>query len=159
VQDFCEDGYIDEDYTMRFWYNGGIVEPDSRLTGARYEYTFAARSSGSDKEERRLFPRTLYLVMGAAMLLVIAVAATIALQNRQTAANATPGRDPAQPATGVATGVGADGFFFKGNADAPVIVTEFSDYQCPGCAYYAMVLAAQFEQEYIATGRGPVCVP
>jgi protein-disulfide isomerase len=97
--------------------------------------------------------RALYLVMGAAVLLVIAVAATIALQNRQSAATATPGRDPARPATGVATGVGADGFFFKGNADAPVTVTEFSDYQCPGCAYYATILAAQFEQEYVATGK------
>ncbi|MBO9363898.1 MAG: DsbA family protein [Roseiflexus sp.] len=94
--------------------------------------------------------RTLYLVMGAAMLLVIAVAATIALQNRQTA---TPGRDPVRPAITVAKGVGTDGFFFKGNADAPVTVTEFSDYQCPGCAYYATILAAQFEQEYVATGK------
>ncbi len=96
--------------------------------------------------------RTLYLIMGAVVLLVIAVAATIALQNRQTT-TATPGRDPVRPATTVAMGFGADGFFFKGNADAPVTVTEFSDYQCPGCAYYATMLAAQFEQEYIATGK------
>ncbi|MGQ9550653.1 MAG: DsbA family protein [Roseiflexus sp.] len=96
--------------------------------------------------------RTLYLVMGAAVLLVIAVVATIALQNRQTT-TATPGRDPARPATSLPTGVDENGFFFKGKADAPVVVTEFSDYQCPGCAYYATILAVQFEQEYIATGK------
>lgn len=95
--------------------------------------------------------RTLYLVMGAVVLLVIAVVATIALQNRQPAA--TPGRDPARPATNVPVGMDANGFFFKGNADAPVVVTEYSDYQCPGCAYYAMNLSSQFEQEYIATGK------
>ncbi len=95
--------------------------------------------------------RTLFIAMGAAVLLIIAVVATIALQNRQTAA--TPGRNPASPATSVPTGRDANGFFFKGNADAPVVVTEYSDYQCPGCAYYATVLSSQFEQEYIATGK------
>lgn len=95
--------------------------------------------------------RTLYLLMGGVVLLVIAVAATVALQNRQPAA--TPGREPARPVTSVPTGVDENGFFFKGSAGAPVIVTEFSDYQCPGCAYYATVLSSQFEQEYIATGK------
>ena len=95
--------------------------------------------------------RTLYIVMGAAILLVIAIAATVALQNRQNAA--TPGRDPARPVVNVSMGVDENGFFFKGNASAPVVVTEFSDYQCPGCAYYATTLAHQFEQEYVATGK------
>ncbi len=95
--------------------------------------------------------RTLYIVMGAAVLLVIAIAATVALQNRQTAA--TPGREPGRTAANIPAGVDDNGFFFKGNANAPVIVTEFSDFQCPGCAYYATVLSPQFEQEYIATGK------
>lgn len=95
--------------------------------------------------------RTLYIAMGAAVVIIIAAAATIALQNRQTAA--TPGRDPARPERTVAMGVGDDGFFFKGRADAPVTVTEYSDFQCPGCAYYATALSLQFEQQYIETGR------
>lgn len=101
--------------------------------------------------------RALYVVMGAAVLLVIAIAATVALQNRQPAA--TPGRDPARPMTSIPTGMDDNGFFFKGNANAPVVVTEFSDFQCPGCAYYATVLSSQFEQEYIATGKVKIRVP
>ncbi|ABU59377.1 DSBA oxidoreductase [Roseiflexus castenholzii DSM 13941] len=95
--------------------------------------------------------RALYIAMGAAVLLVIAIAATVALQNRQTAA--TPGREPARPATNVPMGRDENGFFFKGSAGAPVVVTEYSDFQCPGCAYYATALSSQFEQEYIATGK------
>lgn len=96
--------------------------------------------------------RTLYIAMGIVAIVIIAAAATISLQNRQTA-TAIPGREPGRAERTVAMSVGDDGFFFKGNPDAPVTVTEYSDFQCPGCAYFATALSAQFEQEYIDTGR------
>src|SRR5262249_47048996 len=46
-----------------------------------------------------------------------------------------------------------DGFYTKGNPDAPVVVTEYSDFQCPGCGYYATALEAKFEADYLATGK------
>ncbi|MCS6840614.1 MAG: DsbA family protein [Roseiflexus sp.] len=111
----------------------------------------STRSQRGRAVQTRKSSASLILLMGAVALLAVAIVATIALQNRQTAA--TPGREPARPATNVPVGKDANGFFFKGNANAPVTVTEYSDYQCPGCAYYATVLSSQFEQEYIATGK------
>lgn len=39
-----------------------------------------------------------------------------------------------------------------GDPDAPVVVREFADYQCPGCANFAR-LHSQLKEEYIDTGK------
>lgn len=41
---------------------------------------------------------------------------------------------------------------FKGNADAPVTIIEFSDFQCPYCSRFAAETAPQIQQEYIDEG-------
>ncbi|HEU4322120.1 MAG TPA: DsbA family protein [Roseiflexaceae bacterium] len=41
----------------------------------------------------------------------------------------------------------------KGQADAPITVIEYADYQCPGCAHFANQLQPSFEQKYIDTGK------
>lgn len=42
---------------------------------------------------------------------------------------------------------------FKGNADAPVTIIEYSDYQCPFCARNYREVLPVLEKEYIETGK------
>jgi protein-disulfide isomerase len=83
---------------------------------------------------------------------------------RPTTANQTANQDDQQeierpptsrPTRGpVSTGRTADGFYYKGSPDAPVTVTEFSDFECPACGYFAQHPIAQvLHNEYIATGN------
>ena len=41
----------------------------------------------------------------------------------------------------------------KGNADAPVTIVEFSDFECPFCARFHSQTLKQLESEYIDTGK------
>jgi protein-disulfide isomerase len=60
---------------------------------------------------------------------------------------------PTSAASTVQAGVTADGFQSKGDPAASIVVTEYADFQCPGCAYYATNVSASIEQEYIASGK------
>lgn len=40
-----------------------------------------------------------------------------------------------------------------GNPDAPVVIDEYSDFQCPYCGQFALTTFHQIEQAYIATGQ------
>ena len=41
----------------------------------------------------------------------------------------------------------------KGDPDAPVLIIEYSDYQCPYCSRYTLETLPQIEQNYIQTGK------
>jgi protein-disulfide isomerase len=47
----------------------------------------------------------------------------------------------------------ADGFYYKGDADAPVTIVEYSDFQCPACAYHNDTTVVRLEEEYVNTGQ------
>ena len=42
---------------------------------------------------------------------------------------------------------------FKGNAEAPITLIEFSDYQCPFCARHARDTLAEIDKAYVSTGK------
>jgi len=71
---------------------------------------------------------------------------------------APPTEAAAQPETDVTTaeipsGVDADGNFTRGNPDAPVVLVEWSDFECPYCGRHAVETAPQLDEQYVATGR------
>lgn len=49
--------------------------------------------------------------------------------------------------------VDADSFRSMGAGDAPVVVTEFSDYQCPACASVEQQVIPELIKQYVDTGK------
>jgi len=47
----------------------------------------------------------------------------------------------------------ADDDAIKGDADAPVTIVEWSDYECPFCARFYDQTLSQIDEEYIKTGK------
>ncbi len=54
---------------------------------------------------------------------------------------------------GLTVGFTAEGRPFRGNPDAPVLIEEFSDYQCPYCARFFQQTLPSIEQNQIARGE------
>ncbi|NBU63800.1 MAG: DsbA family protein [Chloroflexia bacterium] len=100
--------------------------------------------------------RTFYIAFGVIVLVGIAVVVYISLGGTKAAtpsANGPTGTLPTARSGNIPTGKTDDGRYFVGNANAPVTVVEYADYQCPGCGFYATNLEAPFEKEYVETGK------
>lgn len=52
-----------------------------------------------------------------------------------------------------ADAISISAFASRGRHDAPVVLLEFSDYQCPFCARYAIGTGVEVESMFVATGR------
>ncbi len=51
------------------------------------------------------------------------------------------------------TAASADNDAIKGDANAPITIIEFSDFQCPFCSKFYTQTLAQLEKDYIDTGK------
>jgi len=71
----------------------------------------------------------------------------------ETAAAPQPTQQPSQPAAPQVFMVSLDDDPFKGNADAPVTIVEFSDFQCPFCSRFFDQTLPAIEENYIDTGK------
>lgn len=62
---------------------------------------------------------------------------------------------PSIPANVTVTAADTAGFqgYFLGNADAPVVITEYADYQCPGCQTFDMVQFPDIVRQLVETGK------
>lgn len=54
---------------------------------------------------------------------------------------------------GVPAGVTEDGALYRGQPDAPVTMTEFSDFQCPFCLRHFRQTQPQLDEQYIVSGK------
>lgn len=61
--------------------------------------------------------------------------------------------EEAPPPPSPTADVSLDGAPVKGDADAPVTIIEFSDFECPFCGRHYQQTLPQIEEEYIETGK------
>jgi protein-disulfide isomerase len=64
-----------------------------------------------------------------------------------------PPQPPQQAVAPPAAKTEAQAFNDLGHADAPVTIIEFSDYECPYCARYALQTFPELRRNYIDTGK------
>jgi len=75
------------------------------------------------------------------------------LSDIQVAPAPQPAQAPSQPSAPSIFRVSADDDPVKGDPNAPVIVIEFSDFQCPFCSRFYQQTLSQLERDYIDTGK------
>jgi len=110
---------------------------------SRSERRRESREGGSDM-------RKLYLILAAVAVVGIgAVGYSIGSGSGSavTAPVAMEGLDDLEHLVELAQGV------TKGNADAPVTIIEFGDFQCPACQAFALQVKPQLELAYVESGK------
>lgn len=90
------------------------------------------------------------------MVLAIAIVTALIVVDRTGSdrTDPTPTLGPTEVAdlSGFYTGIPSSGMSL-GNADAPIVVIEYADYQCPFCANFALNLEPSLVQQYVTTGQ------
>jgi protein-disulfide isomerase len=67
--------------------------------------------------------------------------------------DSTPKQEQPQPSTGIKTVDLMDDDPVKGLDDAPIVIIEFSDFQCPFCGRFYSQTLPQIKKEFIDTGK------
>lgn len=85
------------------------------------------------------------------VVLAVAVAGSLGLAalHFQTASQPLVGPPPAD----FPSGLTPDGYPYKGNPQARVVIEEFADFQCPYCGRYAVEVAPRLDEKYVKTGQ------
>jgi protein-disulfide isomerase len=102
-------------------------------------------------QERQAAQRRRYLYLGGAMAAAMVIALVLILANRDGGGsnNLPPVKaaavtiDPAIPRNGRTLG----------DPNAPVLLIEYGDYQCPACGFAALNFTPRLIEEYVATGK------
>ncbi len=69
-----------------------------------------------------------------------------------TTIDVAPGSEETGP-KGLPVGFTSDGFAFRGDPAAPVVMEEFSDFQCPFCGRFFEQTLPSLEENQIAAGE------
>ncbi|HEU5012465.1 MAG TPA: Rcas_1661 family thioredoxin-like (seleno)lipoprotein [Roseiflexaceae bacterium] len=94
--------------------------------------------------------------------IVLAACGSVSPSTMETAPTAAPAAIAAVHPTGAAPtsagaaaeqGVTAEGYHFRGRADAPVTMQDFSDFLCTECHAFATQTEPKIAEAYIATGK------
>jgi protein-disulfide isomerase len=124
-----------------------LRQPRARQQGGR---RVAGRGVSAASQRPPLLP--FYALFG---LIVVAGVALLAVRARQGTALA-PSSIPVDQAVrplNAPTGQTSDGYWYKGQADAPVTVVEFGDFQCPSCGAAFRALEGGIDRDYVETGK------
>lgn len=101
------------------------------------------RRPGVVKETRKSSNRAFYIALAAVAIGGIAV---LSYLTTRSASRQVIEVDPTLPP------VEAVGYVL-GRADAPIEVLEFADFECPGCAQFAILTAPDVKQRLVETGQ------
>jgi protein-disulfide isomerase len=111
------------------------------------------RVSGKGNTAARRSPLPIfYALFGLLMVVGIIVLATRYFNGTPIAASTIPIDQAVRPLS-VPTGQTPEGYWYKGQADAPVTVIEFGDYQCPSCAVVFRQLEGAIDTDYVNTDK------
>ncbi len=108
----------------------------------------AAKAATSNGSPSRLIAAVLVVVV----VVVVGILFARSRANAPLAASSVP-VEQAVRALNAPTGQTADGYWYKGNADAPVTVTVFGDFQCLSCAAAYQRIEGGIDTTYIETGK------
>lgn len=99
------------------------------------------RKRSNRRKSRKNSFSSFYILLGVVLVVGIALIAGSILSPKQSVAvNAVPAElDPTLPS--------------KGDPNAPVTVVEYADFQCPGCANFALQMQESFIRDYVDTGK------
>ncbi|HEY8597547.1 MAG TPA: thioredoxin domain-containing protein [Thermomicrobiales bacterium] len=95
------------------------------------------------------------LIAAALVVAVVVVVGILIARSRTNApivASGVPVDQAVRPLN-APTGQTAEGYWYKGNADAPVTVTVFGDFQCPSCAAAYQRIEGGIDTTFIETGK------
>ncbi len=95
--------------------------------------------------------RIFLIALGAIVIIGAAFLITVALSGGF-GSNQNQNRVEVEELT-VPVGTTPEGFYYKGDPNAPVKVVEYADFQCPACAAFARSLAPDIMRDYIETGK------
>ncbi len=131
----------------------GSANPPTVSTQAGSKPQPASSSAKAQPTNKKLSQRerkrrqNIYLAIGAIVAAVVVLAGVIVLTNQSQQQVSKPAEAATDlPAEYIARNV-------KGAADAAVVVTEFSDFECPYCKTFAQTTQRQLEDEYVKTGQ------
>ncbi len=91
----------------------------------------------------------------AAAVIVAAVVGAVGLIAIQFQTAARPAFGPPPPVD-FPTGLTPDGYPYKGDPQARVVIEEVADFQCPYCARYAVDVAPKLDAKYVKGGQAYV---
>ncbi len=113
-----------------------------------------APSRPSRRAQRRLLEqqvarRRRFLLLSGAVAVAVVAAVALILANRPAAGDKIA---PVQAVTSNYGDIPRDGRVL-GDPNAPVLVVEWGDYQCPACLQFQQVFFPQLLKDYVATGK------
>lgn len=93
--------------------------------------------------------------MGIALLIIGYIAGNVGtfLTDEDCNAFKASTLDTERPAAELPENIDENGFYYIGSKDAPLTMTEFTDYQCPFCQKYYFGAYQQIKETYIKEGK------